>query len=187
MIRRALTVGCLLVALLASGCHSGAKATSGPPCVGASAPVSAAAGPAAGTPLPQVSLPCFDGGAPVRLAALGRPAVLNLWASWCAACRQEMPAIERFAATSGDRVAVIGVDTIDTRTGGGSVIQDLKITYPNLVDDQQALLHAVGRTTLPVTLFVDAHGTIRHVYANTDVLTETALGQLVHTYLDVTS
>ncbi|HKS98265.1 MAG TPA: TlpA disulfide reductase family protein, partial [Rugosimonospora sp.] len=116
---------------------------------------------------------------------LGRPAVINLWASWCTPCRTEIPAIQRYAVRAGTRVTVIGVDTADTRTGGGSTIQDLGVTYPNLYDDRQQLLHGVGRADLPVTLFVDAHGGIRHVYSSGVALTEASLAQLVRTYLGV--
>jgi anthranilate phosphoribosyltransferase len=96
-----------------------------------------------------------------------------------------MPAIQRYAAGAGGKVAVIGVDTADTRTGATSVIQDLGITYPNLSDDRQQLLHGLGHGSLPVTLFVDASGAIRHTYASADPLTEAALADLVSTYLGV--
>jgi thiol-disulfide isomerase/thioredoxin len=137
-----------------------------------------------GSALPDLSLPCFAGGARVRLAALGRPAVLNLWASWCTPCRVEMPAIQRYATRAATQVTVVGVDTADTRTGAGSVIQDLGITYPNVYDERQLLLHGLGHTGLPTTLLVDAGGRVRHVYAG-DPLTEASLAGLVHTYLGV--
>lgn len=137
-----------------------------------------------GSALPDLSLPCFAGGAQVRLAALGRPAVLNLWASWCTPCRVEMPAIQRYATRAATQVTVVGVDTADTRTGAGSVIQDLGITYPNVYDERQLLLHGLGHTGLPTTLLVDAGGRVRHVYAG-DPLTEASLVGLVHTYLGV--
>jgi thiol-disulfide isomerase/thioredoxin len=139
---------------------------------------------AAPSNVPDLRLPCLAGDAQVHLAALRRPAVVNLWASWCAPCRLEMPAIQRYAARVGIRVAVLGVDTGDTRTGAGSVIQDLKITYPNLDDDRQLLLHALGRTGLPVTLFIDAQGGVRHVYSGPP-LTESSLAGLVATHLGV--
>jgi thiol-disulfide isomerase/thioredoxin len=169
-----------LAGLVAAGCDATARppTLAGPACLVATA---APHSPGAGA-LPDLSLPCFTGNAPVRLAALGRPTVINLWASWCTPCRTEMPAIQRYATGAAGKVTVIGVDTGDRRSGAESVIQDLGITYPNLVDDRQQLLHGLGRSSLPVTLFVDAAGSIRHVYAG-DPLTETALAQLVTAYL----
>jgi thiol-disulfide isomerase/thioredoxin len=204
--RRALPAGALvaaLVALLTVGCDAPARTATGAsgtpasclraPSPGASpattpSPGASPAGApasAAGRALPDVSLPCFSGGGQVRLAALGRPAVLNLWASWCTPCRTEMPAIQRYAARAAGRVAVIGVDTGDTRTGGGSVIQDLGVTYPNLYDERQLLLHGVEQAYLPVTILVDARGAIRHLYASGEALTEASLARLVQTYLGV--
>jgi thiol-disulfide isomerase/thioredoxin len=186
--------GCLL-----AGCTPGKPmATAAPPASGApclttasdlaSGAVSPSAGPAPGGGLgamPGLSLPCFNGGAPATLASLGRPAVVNLWASWCAPCQAEMPEIQRYATGAAGRVAVIGVDTGDSRTGGASVLADRGITYPTLYDQRQQLLHAIGRNTLPATLFVDARGTIRYVVNGGPPLTAQAITGLVKQHLGI--
>jgi thiol-disulfide isomerase/thioredoxin len=61
-------------------------------------------------------------GAPVTLADFeGRTVLLNLWATWCAPCREEMPALDRLQATLGsDKFEVVAVN-IDT--GGGEKAQ----------------------------------------------------------------
>jgi thiol-disulfide isomerase/thioredoxin len=141
-----------------------------------------APGPAAAPPLPRLRLPCLEGGAEVELGALGRPAVVNLWASWCAPCRAEMPAIQGYAARTAGAVTVIGVDTADTGGGARSVLRDLGITYPNLRDDRQLLLHALGGAALPLTLFVDGAGRIRYQYRG-EPLTGAALAGLVRDHL----
>lgn len=138
-----------------------------------------------GQRVPDVTLDCFEGGGTVRLTELHRPAIVNLWASWCAPCRTELPAFQAYAVSVGDRVAVIGVDTGDTRSAGGALLQDVKVTYPTLFDDQRRLLSAVGRSALPVTLFVDAGGGLRYVY-NSTPLDEPAIARLAQTYLGVT-
>jgi thiol-disulfide isomerase/thioredoxin len=134
--------------------------------------------------VPDVELECLEGGGTVRLTDLHRPAIVNLWASWCAPCRTELPAFQAYAARAGDRVAVIGVDTGDTRTAGGALLSDLRVSYPTLFDDRQRLLKAVGRTALPVTLFVDAGGGVRYL-DNSTPLDEAAIARLASTYLGV--
>jgi thiol-disulfide isomerase/thioredoxin len=134
--------------------------------------------------VPDVTLDCFEGGGVVRLTDLHRPAIVNLWASWCAPCRAELPAFQAYAVGHPGTVAVIGVDTGDTRTAGGALLQDVKVTYPTLFDDQRRLLTGVGRTALPVTLFLDAGGGLRYVY-NSTALDEPAIARLAHTYLGV--
>jgi thiol-disulfide isomerase/thioredoxin len=140
--------------------------------------------PASSGPVSDVELECFEGGGTVRLTDLHRPAIVNLWASWCAPCRTELPAFQAYASRAGDRVAVIGVDTGDTRSAGGALLSDLRATYPTLFDDRQLLLKAVGRTALPVTLFLDAGGGVRYLY-NSTPLDEAAIARLASTYLGV--
>lgn len=189
--RTALMCAALTLAVFVpAGCDAPARVSGGPASPAAQSCYAPPSGPAPAVPsaapssVPELSLPCLAGGAQVRLAELRRPAVVNLWASWCAPCRLEMPTIQRYATRAGTRVAVLGVDTADTRTGADSVLADLKITYPNLGDDRQLLLHALGRSGLPVTVFIDAQGGVRHVYSGPP-LTDAALADLVATHLGV--
>jgi thiol-disulfide isomerase/thioredoxin len=148
----------------------------------------AAAPPAHGDAgmVPSVTLPCFTGGAPVALAGLGRPAVINLWASWCAPCRQELPEFQRLADAANDTVAVIGVVTQDTQTAAASLAEDLGITFPTLFDSAAQLQRSVAPLVLPITLFVDAGGRLRHVHT-TGALTLSTLERLTREYLGVTA
>jgi thiol-disulfide isomerase/thioredoxin len=146
----------------------------------------AAAPPAAGSRagLPDLVLACFDGSGRVPLRTIGGPAVVNLWASWCAPCRRELPAFQAYARRAAGRVAVIGVDTADTRDAGRSLIQDLSLTFPMLVDDRAELGRALGRTALPLTLFVDGYGRVTHLYQR-EALDEDRLAALVAEHLGV--
>ena len=181
-----LVLAVLMVGMLAvTGC------TAAPPRPAPTGPPAAPCVPVASSPpnsagLPHLTLPCLTGGqaggGQVRLDRLPHPAVVNLWASWCERCRTEMPAIQRYAAANTGRTTVLGVDTGDTRTGGRSVVDDLHIGYPNLFDPHRRLLSAFGKTTLPVTLFVDGAGTVRLVYQGPP-LTEQSLTDLATRYL----
>lgn len=189
-----------LALLMLGGCSStggrstrtagGQPSPSGPPCV---APASSAAGPAStvgpaagsGEPLPDITLPCFAGGQPVRLAHLGEPTVINLWASWCAPCRTELPQVQRYAERAAGRVQVIGVITSDPNRGGAqSLIDDLGLRFPMLYDEPATLRARVGVQALPVTLLVDAGGRVAYRY-NARPLDEAALADLVDRYLGV--
>jgi thiol-disulfide isomerase/thioredoxin len=111
--------------------------------------------------LPAVTLPCFTGGEPVALAGLGRPAVINLWASWCAPCRDELPALQAFADEAGDRVLVLGVVTDDVWDRAAWAGIDFGVRFPSVFDPGRTLLRELGRPGLPVTLFVAADGSVR--------------------------
>ncbi len=136
------------------------------------------------TPLPALELPCFTGGQKLDIGQIRGPALINLWASWCAPCREELPVVQRLAGQAGGRVHVIGVASGDDRAAAQSLARDLKITFPALYDRKAALLGRVGRAGLPVTLFVDADDQIAYVY-NSAPLDGGTLTHLVDRYLGV--
>jgi thiol-disulfide isomerase/thioredoxin len=175
----------LTLAVLATlaGCTAEAKPPAGPQSPFAEcAQLTAASGSAAS--LPDLTLPCFTGGRPVRLADLRRPAVINLWASWCGPCRGELPAMQRLADRAGDRLRVVGVDTGDGRDAAASFGTDTGVALPTLYDSDKALMNALGRTALPVTVFLDAAGRT-YVY-NQVALDDAGLARLVREHTGVT-
>jgi thiol-disulfide isomerase/thioredoxin len=154
---------------------------------GAATPSSGSAGASksAGR-VPAQSLACLDGSGDVRLDTLSRPAVINLWASWCEPCRAELPAVEAFAKAAAPAIDVIGIDTADERSPAQSTISDFGLTYAMVSDPDQHVLHSIGAQGLPATLFVAPGGDIRHVYNSGTALDTAHLNELAATYLGVT-
>jgi thiol-disulfide isomerase/thioredoxin len=113
--------------------------------------------------VPDLKLPCFTGGQQVALRTLRGPAVINLWASWCPPCREELPAMQRLADATAGRLHVIGVDSGDDRDAAAEFATDQKVTLPTLFDSERKLAGALGRPAIPITVFIDAVGK-RHVY-----------------------
>ena len=135
-------------------------------------------------PLPQVTLAGFGSRPEVALATYrGRPLVVNLWATWCAPCVEEMPAFQRVAATVGNRVAFLGVDVQDPPSRAQAFVQRLGITYDLAIDPERQFAEAVGAYGMPTTLLVDPHGTI--VYRKTGPLTAEDLRRLLGEHLSV--
>jgi thiol-disulfide isomerase/thioredoxin len=125
------------------------------------APPSAAASGAAD--VPDLRLPCFTGGRQVALRDLRGPAVINLWASWCPPCREELPAMQRLADATAGRLHVISVDSGDDRDAAAEFATAKQVTVPTLFDSGRKLAGALGRPAIPITVFIDATGQ-RHVY-----------------------
>lgn len=137
-----------------------------------------AACPATGTGsgLPALTLSCLAGGPAVNPARLGgSPVLVNLWASWCVPCQQEMPALQRAYAGHGRQVRFLGVDTEDERDSARDFLAPVGVHYPQVVDDRGDLLHRLGGTGLPVTLVLDAAGKV--VYSHRGQLTAPTLGK----------
>ncbi|MGB9378879.1 MAG: TlpA disulfide reductase family protein [Mycobacteriales bacterium] len=118
--------------------------------------------PAAAGALPDIALPCLDGGGPVRLARLGRPTVLNLWASWCGPCARELPVFAAAQGVYAGRVLFIGVDTADSVDPGLRTLIDAGVRYPSVSDRQRTLQRHLGLAGLPVTVFVRADGSVAY-------------------------
>ncbi len=117
-------------------------------------------------PAPQLRGTTLDG-ADFDLAALrGKVVVLNVWASWCPPCRAEAPMLEVLA--SGLRPEGVEFVGVDTRDGDGTAarafVENVGLSYPNVVDPDGVLLLAFRDTlppqAVPSTLVLDRQGRI---------------------------
>lgn len=123
--------------------------------------------PASGDrPLAGITLDRFDGSGSVDLGAdlAGTPAVVNLWAYWCAPCREELPAMQAFAARAGSAVTVLTVHS-DPRAGAGrELLDELGVDLPAVEDAEGKVATAVGAPpVLPVTVLLRPDGTVAHL------------------------
>ncbi|MDX6751642.1 TlpA disulfide reductase family protein [Geminicoccaceae bacterium 1502E] len=112
-------------------------------------------------PLPDVTFEHLDG-RPVTLAEhTGRPAVVNLWATWCPPCRREMPMMAELAAASDDATFVF-VNQGEGRAAVERYLAQAGLALDHLLLDPhgQAGRH-YAMPGLPVTLFIDAQGRMR--------------------------
>jgi thiol-disulfide isomerase/thioredoxin len=127
------------------------------------------------TGLPALAVTPLDDTRPVDLSTLarGRPTVVNLWASWCGPCRQEMPLLAATqAATPG--VRFLFVNQGESAGAIRAYLTDQDLTLHDVLRDPDARLGpAIGSRGLPTTLFLDARG--RLVDAHFGVLSAVAL------------
>ena len=179
------------VGLLLSGCSGADREQPAPVPDLASAETDLAAcpdqpdQPAAVGGLPALRLECFTGGAVDLGRAPGVPTVLNLWASWCAPCREELPVVQQLADAAGDRVRVLGVVSKDGVPQATSFAADAGATFPSAFDGDGALMDGLGIRALPYTYFLAADGALAHVeVGQVDSLEE--FEQLVAEHLGVT-
>jgi thiol-disulfide isomerase/thioredoxin len=119
--------------------------------------------PGLGPELPDLVLPCLGGGPDVDLQAAppGRPTLVNVWATWCPPCVEEVPDLVEFAERADGRVGLVGVLTQDPARNGLEFARQFGVRYPSLVDDQGEVFRAF-RPGPPVTLFLDAQGRVVH-------------------------
>lgn len=115
---------------------------------------------ASGDRLPDVALTDAAGNE-VRLDEyLGAPAVINVWFSNCAPCRRELTDFAEVHAEVGDTVQFVGIDPFDTVDAMERFADERGVTYDLLRDTERTFSNEIGIVAYPVTLFVDAEGTI---------------------------
>ena len=127
----------------------------------ASALLLAAAPPHPGQPAPQFKATTVDGKKLMLQSYSGKPVYLDFFASWCAPCREETPAIVKFSKTYGKSgLVVIGLDDNENSDRATGFRDQYKMTFPVAIADQK-LLDSYGVIALPVHVFIDRKGAIK--------------------------
>jgi thiol-disulfide isomerase/thioredoxin len=135
------------------------RATAGLP----ACPVPAAA--AADGPLSGVTISCLGAESPVDLGTVpaAGPVLLNLWASWCAPCREELPVLQEYAARPGS-VPVLLIDVDDDPRAALRTLTELGIELPSALDPGSAVRTALGVPPgLPFSYLARPDGTVGRV------------------------
>ncbi|AHL76160.1 thiol:disulfide interchange protein [Stutzerimonas stutzeri] len=117
-----------------------------------------------GKPLPSFSLPSVED--PQRLVSAenlkGKPALVNVWATWCVACKVEHPVLNKLAKQG---VNIYGVNYKDDNAAAQKWLRDFHDPYQlNIRDEQGSLGLDLGVYGAPETFIVDKQGVIRHKY-----------------------
>ena len=110
------------------------------------------------------------------MAGAGEARALNLWATWCTPCRAELPAFDAVAGRTDD-VAIIGVNVGDTGNDAAELVEELGLSFDQVLDPSAAVQRALKITGMPATIFVDTSGEILQVHNGE--LTETELEDLL--------
>ena len=117
-----------------------------------------------GARVPEFSLPVLGSEEALSTGELvGRPVVLNFWATWCGPCRAETVVKNRLAREFGDRVIVVGVNLTHTEAGSDPVAayaREWQILYPVALDWDGRVTDRFGVRGTPTTVVVAPDGTI---------------------------
>ena len=115
-------------------------------------------------PAPALELPDLHGAMRSLADWRGQVVLLNFWASWCQPCLEEMPGIQRLAERmQGRGFAVLGVNVAETQRRAARSVEQLKLTFPALLDTEGETFRAWGGKALPTSALIDRQGRLRYV------------------------
>jgi thiol-disulfide isomerase/thioredoxin len=131
-------------------------------CLGLAIPAARAGDQAAvpiGGPLPDATLHGLNGPSRALGSFRGRPLIINVWASWCGPCRQEMASLERLAwHEQAQHFAIIGISTDDDAAQAAGMLKTINATISQFIDRDLQMENMLGASRLPLTVLIGADG-----------------------------
>jgi thiol-disulfide isomerase/thioredoxin len=144
------------IGILVFGNRSPSTTTTSIPLLGATVPTDGIA--------PNFAIDLLDGGTFILSdeLAVGRPVILNLWASWCGPCREEMPELDA-AARAHPEVSFIGVAVRDDPIAAEQFAAEVAVGYPLAIDETGFVAQSYPSPGLPATFFITPDGRIARI------------------------
>ena len=113
----------------------------------------------------ELKMPCLDGSSEINYHSIKGPIIINVWASWCTGCKEEMPYFVDLYANlifkSGE-IKLLGIDVDEKNADSGpNFIKSHGMSWPHLedTDSRSKLVFGPG---VPVTYFLDESGKVIH-------------------------
>lgn len=129
-------------------------------------------------------LDCLDGSPGLSLQSLRGPMIVNVWGSWCAPCKEEIPIFRTFYEKTKDKIELIGVDVEEAKIEDGrNFVKENGMTWPNLYDAKGETRSNFGMG-VPVTWFIAPDGTVTYKKIG-PIKNEIELIQLTSKYLGI--
>ena len=94
----------------------------------------------------------------------GKVVLVNVWASWCEPCRDELPLIEKAHKTLSARGGtVLGIDVKENSGAALDAVDEFGLTFPNLRDRDGSCVRKWGQTGYPENFVIDRQGRVAAV------------------------
>jgi len=120
--------------------------------------------PQVGHPAPAFALLTLAGATRQLKSLHGKVILLNFWATWCTACKSEMPRLAAWYRQLQARgLVILGVDSQEDRSSAAAYARRLHIPYPVLVDADGSVSSRYDVAGLPTSLLIDRQGMVQAV------------------------
>lgn len=141
---------------------------------------------AVGAPAPAYSAQLADGRETSLEAHRGEVVLLNIWATWCKPCRQEIPALETLHqrhAAQGLLIAGVSIDVDDDRAKVAEFARSLGATYPVWYDPDDRVSTTFLALGVPASYLIGRDGTLRWRHVGPVTAEDGALNAALRTAL----
>ena len=135
----------------------------------------------------SLQMTCLDGSSEINYHSIKGPIIINVWASWCTGCKEEMPYFVDLYANpvfiSGE-IKLLGIDVDEKNANSGpNFIKSHGMSWPHLedTDSRSKLVFGPG---VPVTYFLDKSGEVIHKQIGS-YRSKSQLYQAVEKYFEV--
>jgi len=112
-------------------------------------------------PAPDFALPDVDGNLHHMTEYLGKPVIVNFWATWCPPCREEMPSMNRaWKEVESEGIAMLAINVGEDEDTVFTFTADYPVEFTLLLDENGVVVEDWGVLGLPTTFVVDPKGQI---------------------------
>jgi thiol-disulfide isomerase/thioredoxin len=121
-----------------------------------------------GEPAPDLTLTGFYDRKPIRLSGYrGKVVLLDIWASWCAPCKEEMPELDAMASRlRGKGIEIVAVSVDEDRPAAESFLKTRRKWALTLAHDPAGSVPSqLQPPKMPTSYIIDSKGIVRHVNA----------------------
>lgn len=125
-------------------------------------------------PAPDFPLTTWEGEEIHFSDLLGKPLLLNIWATWCPPCRNELPFFQQAFEKYGEEITFVFLSVDDDKADAEEFMTENGYTFPVYMDVPSNSLMAYGIGSIPVTVLVDPEGNI--IAGQVGSLTEDLVG-----------
>ena len=111
---------------------------------------------------PDFQLQNLDGQSVSLSDFIGKPVLINFWATWCPPCRAEMPHLQEISDEWSDKgLVLLAVNVGDSPSKVEKFMQDNNLSLPVLLDPKETIVQKYYIRALPTTFFIDTEGVVQ--------------------------
>ncbi|UCB51321.1 MAG: TlpA family protein disulfide reductase [Deltaproteobacteria bacterium] len=113
-----------------------------------------------GNPAPDFTFPDLDGRQVSLSDFRGKVVLVNIWATWCPPCRDEMPSMQKlYERFKGEHFEILAVSIdADGREAVAPFMQQMNLTFPALLDPEGKIRSLYAITGVPESFIIDKNG-----------------------------